>query len=214
VGENAPAERFAARSTCAAAVAASPNRRLQTTCALIGFRGLRGCLKSPEMSVFDRCRAISEGAPIALSPLKSIMPIFPWLPCQAARGTFQTASYTPIVSEKRNLFLRPLKNKVFQESGVTTIGLYDIGKSTTLESNKSLTQTRPRPHGGGTAAGGDGAASHDRHVLPRRPPDNPQIADAPLYHAAQCGTYSPTCPGESRQHSGIDAEVHEVKRLP
>jgi hypothetical protein len=33
-----------------------------------------------------------------------------------------------------------LKNKVFQEGGVTTIGLYDIGTSTTLESNKSLLQ--------------------------------------------------------------------------
>jgi hypothetical protein len=55
----------------------------------------RGCLKSPEMSVFDRCRAISEGAPIALSPLKSIMPIFTWIPCQAARETFQTASQEP-----------------------------------------------------------------------------------------------------------------------
>jgi DNA polymerase-4/DNA polymerase V len=28
------------------------------------FLGLRGCLKSPEMSVCDRCRATSEGAPI------------------------------------------------------------------------------------------------------------------------------------------------------
>src|SRR5262252_9663720 len=55
---------------------------------------LRGCLKSPEMSVFDRCRATSEGTPIALSPLKSKMPIFTWIPCQAARETFQTASET------------------------------------------------------------------------------------------------------------------------
>jgi hypothetical protein len=36
---------------------------------------VRGCLKSPEMSVFDRCRATSEGVSIALSPLKSMMPI-------------------------------------------------------------------------------------------------------------------------------------------
>jgi len=35
--------------------------------------------------------------------------------------------------------LKPLKNKVFQESRVTTIALYDIGTSTTLESNKSDT---------------------------------------------------------------------------
>jgi hypothetical protein len=31
-----------------------------------------------------------------------------------------------------------LENKVFQERGVTTIELYDLGTSTILESNKSL----------------------------------------------------------------------------
>jgi hypothetical protein len=31
-----------------------------------------------------------------------------------------------------------VKNKVFQESGVTTIALDDLGTSTPLESNKSL----------------------------------------------------------------------------
>jgi len=31
-----------------------------------------------------------------------------------------------------------LKKKGFKEDRVTTIGLYDIGTSTTLESNKSL----------------------------------------------------------------------------
>src|SRR5712691_9704059 len=40
-------------------------------------------------------------------------------------------------SMNRNSFLRPLKNKGFQEVAVTKIGLYDIVKSTTLESNKS-----------------------------------------------------------------------------
>src|SRR5215470_17605299 len=53
---------------------------------------LRGCLKSPEMSVCDRCRATSEGAPIALCPLKSMLPIFTWTPFHAATETFQTAS--------------------------------------------------------------------------------------------------------------------------
>jgi len=33
-----------------------------------------------------------------------------------------------------------LKKKGFKEDRVTTIGLYDIGTSTTLESNKSLSQ--------------------------------------------------------------------------
>jgi len=36
-------------------------------------------------------------------------------------------------------YLRPLKKKGFKEERVTTIGLYDSGKSTTLESNKSPT---------------------------------------------------------------------------
>src|SRR5262252_4123055 len=35
-------------------------------------------------------------------------------------------------------YVRPLKKKGFKEDRVTTIGLYDIGTSTTLESNKSL----------------------------------------------------------------------------
>jgi hypothetical protein len=42
------------------------------------------------------------------------------------------------LSEKRNAFLRPLKNKGFKEESMTKVGLYAIGKSTTLESNKSL----------------------------------------------------------------------------
>ena len=38
--------------------------------------------------------------------------------------------------------LRPLKKKGFKEDRVTTIGLYAIGTSTTLESNKSLARLR------------------------------------------------------------------------
>jgi len=41
-------------------------------------------------------------------------------------------------SKNLHSFLRPLKNKGFKEEIVTKIGLYDIVKSTTLESNKSL----------------------------------------------------------------------------
>src|SRR5438105_349499 len=44
-------------------------------------------------------------------------------------------------------FLRPLNNKGFQEEIVTKIGLYDLVKSTTLESNKSHLQTRHRSRG-------------------------------------------------------------------
>ena len=41
-------------------------------------------------------------------------------------------------SEKHNSFLRPLEKKGFKEERVTTMRLDDLGKSTTLESNKSL----------------------------------------------------------------------------
>jgi hypothetical protein len=41
------------------------------------------------------------------------------------------------LSEKRNSFLRLLKNKGSKEERTTKVGLYAIGKSTTLESNKS-----------------------------------------------------------------------------
>jgi hypothetical protein len=40
--------------------------------------------------------------------------------------------------EDLNSFLRPLKNKGSDEERMTKIGLYDIVKSTTPESNKSL----------------------------------------------------------------------------
>jgi len=42
------------------------------------------------------------------------------------------------LSEKRNSFLRLLKNKGFKKESMTKVGLYTISTSTTLESNKSL----------------------------------------------------------------------------
>jgi hypothetical protein len=42
------------------------------------------------------------------------------------------------LSEKRDSLLRLLKNKSFKEESMTKVGLDAIGKSTTLESNKSL----------------------------------------------------------------------------
>jgi len=42
------------------------------------------------------------------------------------------------LSEKHNSFLRPLKKKGCKKERVTIMGLYDIGKSHDLESNKSL----------------------------------------------------------------------------
>ena len=46
-----------------------------------------------------------------------------------------------MLPEKRNLCLRLLKNKGFKEESMTKVRLYAIGKSTTLESNKSHRET-------------------------------------------------------------------------
>jgi hypothetical protein len=58
------------------------------------------------------------------------------------RSYWIPGAYTPPASEKRSSFLRPLKNKVFQKSGVTPIALDDLGTSTPLESHKSLGNNR------------------------------------------------------------------------
>ena len=47
-------------------------------------------------------------------------------------------AFAPRLSKKRNAFLRLLKNKDFKEESMPKVGLYAIGISTTLESNKSL----------------------------------------------------------------------------
>jgi hypothetical protein len=47
------------------------------------------------------------------------------------------------LSKQRNAFLRLLKNKDFKEESMTKVGLYAIGISTTLESNKSLFDLPP-----------------------------------------------------------------------
>ena len=57
---------------------------------------------------------------------------------KAQRSYWIPGSYAPALSKKRNSFLSLLKNKGFKEERMTKVGLYAIGKSTTLESNKSL----------------------------------------------------------------------------
>jgi hypothetical protein len=57
--------------------------------------------------------------------------VFPW------RSYRILGAYAPPLSEKRNSFLRPLKQKGFPKKIVTKAGVYDLGTSTTLESNKS-----------------------------------------------------------------------------
>lgn len=54
------------------------------------------------------------------------------------RSYWIPGSYAPALPEKRNSFLRLLKNKGFTEESLAKVGLYAISTSTTLESNKSL----------------------------------------------------------------------------
>jgi hypothetical protein len=49
-----------------------------------------------------------------------------------------SGAYAAALSERGNSFLRLLKNKGFRDERRTKVELYAIGKSTTLESNKSL----------------------------------------------------------------------------
>jgi hypothetical protein len=56
------------------------------------------------------------------------------------RSYWIPGAYAPALSEKRNAFLRLLKNKGFKKESLTKVGLYAISKSTPLESNKSLSE--------------------------------------------------------------------------
>jgi len=63
------------------------------------------------------------------------------------RSYWIPGSYAPALSENRKSFLRLLKNKGFEEERMTKVGLYAIGSSTTLESNKSLLSNHTsKPH--------------------------------------------------------------------
>ena len=59
------------------------------------------------------------------------------VPSIAERSYWIPGSSPSLVFKKLRSFLRPLKNKGFQKEIMTKIGLYDLVKSTTLESNKS-----------------------------------------------------------------------------
>jgi hypothetical protein len=58
-------------------------------------------------------------------------------PALHKRSYWIPGSYAPALPEKCNSFLRLLKNKGFKKESMTKVGLYTIGTSTTLESNKS-----------------------------------------------------------------------------
>jgi hypothetical protein len=64
------------------------------------------------------------------------------------RSYWMLGAYAPALSEKRNAFLRLLKHKGFKEESMTKVGVYAIGTSTTLESNKSPGGSWHLPRGG------------------------------------------------------------------
>ena len=53
------------------------------------------------------------------------------------RSYWIPGSYAPTLSERRDSFLRLLKNNDFKEERMTKVGLYALSTCTTLESNKS-----------------------------------------------------------------------------
>jgi hypothetical protein len=59
---------------------------------------------------------------------------------QYQRSYWIPRSSTPALSEKHNSLVRLLNNKGFREESMTKVGLNALGKTATLESNKS-------PHG-------------------------------------------------------------------
>src|SRR5215470_12900510 len=74
-----------------------------------------------------KTRAVSR-IPLPLRAISTICCRSYWIP----------GAYAPLLSEKRHLFLRLLKNKALREERRTKNGVYAIGECTPLESNKSL----------------------------------------------------------------------------
>ena len=84
------------------------------------------------------------------------------------RSYWIPGSYDLALSEKRNSFLRLLKNKGFKEERKTKVGLDAIDTSTTLESNKSLPALSQRSF----------LACH-RPYAERRTEDTPAVSPLP-----------------------------------
>ena len=82
-----------------------------------------------------------------MCPLENLQPVNSCYTVTVFPYTFlldSGGSYTPALSEKRNSFLRLLKKKGCKEERMTKVGLYAIGSSTTLESNKSPAENQNR----------------------------------------------------------------------
>ena len=62
------------------------------------------------------------------------------------RSSWIPGSEASLGSKKLHSFLMALKKKGFEEESMTKIGLYDLVKSTALDSNKSHGHNNPRRH--------------------------------------------------------------------
>src|SRR5215467_506639 len=73
-----------------------------------------------------------------MTPAVMVLRTKPGWIAKTRRSYWIPGSYALALSEKGDSFLRLLKHKGFREENMTKVGLYAIGTSTTLESNKSL----------------------------------------------------------------------------
>jgi len=97
----------------------------------------------PHLRSSTNCEKLSErgyrAATCSYPPRPFVVP--PACNCRcshkSSRSYWIPEADAPVLSEKRNAFLSLLKNKGFKEERMTKVGLYAIGTSTTLESNKS-----------------------------------------------------------------------------
>src|SRR5262245_12819774 len=103
------------------------------------FRGLRSRISLAEAHATSKAMSTSHQAQSLTKGrlTKSVLSIVSLMMDKTRRSYWIPGSYAPTLSEECHSFLRPLTKKGFKEERVITIGLYAIGKSTTLESNKS-----------------------------------------------------------------------------
>src|SRR5262245_45241468 len=106
---------------------------------LIPVLSLRRALSSTSASNRSMRRCVLRRQEESRSPMfqhrERPLSAFAFIP---RRSYWIPRSDAPVLSKKRNSFLRLLKNKGFKEESMTQVGLYAIGTSATLESNKSL----------------------------------------------------------------------------
>jgi len=95
---------------------------------------LRGAPKGHDSSVANYRKQESLNSQVIDFPIHG----FRILPRKGNRSYWIPGAYAPVWSEQHKSFLSLLKNKGFKKARMTHVGLYAIGTSTPLESNKSL----------------------------------------------------------------------------